>query len=110
MRIVRQIAATAAASAVILGGAFLTAPAASAASLPSACNLVVTQTKEASTSVNLRSGPGTSYTSLGILATGVGFTEYCTKDYVWSYGKVTSGANKGKTGWVKYSLLNPVEK
>lgn len=109
MRIARRIAAAAASTAVILGGAVLTAPTASAASLPSACNLIVTQTKEAATSVNLRSGPGTSYTSLGILSTGTDFTEYCTKDYQWSYGKVTSGANKGKTGWVKYSYLNPVE-
>ena len=109
MRIVRTIAAAAASAAVILGGAVVAAPSASAASLPAACNLVLTLTKEASTSVNLRSGPGTSYTSLGILATGVNFTEYCTKDYAWSYGKVTSGANKGKLGWVKYSLLNPVE-
>ncbi|MDW6059408.1 hypothetical protein SAZ11_16970 [Streptomyces sp. FXJ1.4098] len=54
--------------------------------------------------------PGTSYSSLGVLYKGTDFTEYCTKDYKWSYGKVTSGANKGKKGWVKYSLLNPVEK
>ncbi|MET8982531.1 SH3 domain-containing protein [Streptomyces sp. NPDC004539] len=110
MRIVRTIATATASVAVLLGTTALTAPTASAASLPSQCNLVLTLTKEASTSLNLRSGPGTSYTSLGILATGVKFTEYCTKDYAWSYGKVTSGANKGKTGWVKYSLLNPIEK
>ncbi|KAK1182693.1 SH3 domain-containing protein [Streptomyces sp. NPDC000941] len=110
MRIARRIGAAAASAAVILGGAVLTAPTASAASLPRACNLIVTQTKEASAAVNLRSGPGTNYTSLGLLSKGTDFTEYCTKDYKWSYGKVTSGANKGKKGWVKYSLLNPVEK
>jgi uncharacterized protein YraI len=110
VRIAQRIAAAAASAAVILGGAVLTAPTASAASLPKACNLIVTQTKEASAAVNLRSGPGTNYTSLGLLSKGTDFTEYCTKDYKWSYGKVTSGANKGKKGWVKYSLLNPVEK
>jgi uncharacterized protein YraI len=109
VRIAQRIAAAAASAAVILGGAVLTAPTASAASLPKACNLIVTQTKEASAAVNLRSGPGTNYTSLGLLSKGTDFTEYCTKDYKWSYGKVTSGANKGKKGWVKYSLLNPVE-
>lgn len=108
MRIARRIAATATSAAVILGGAVLAAPTASAASLPAACNLIVTQTKDVSDAVNLRSGPGTSYASLGVLYNGTKFTEYCTKDYQWSYGKVTSGANKGKKGWVKYSLLNPV--
>ncbi|UXY29457.1 SH3 domain-containing protein [Streptomyces sp. HUAS TT20] len=110
MRIGTRIAATAASAAVILGGAVLTAPTASAASLPKACNLINTQTKSVSMAVHLRSGPGTKYTSLGILHKGARFTEYCTKDYKWSYGKVTNGPNKGKKGWVKYSYLNPVEK
>ncbi|WP_235192948.1 SH3 domain-containing protein [Streptomyces viridochromogenes] len=110
MRIARRIAAVAVSGAVILGGAVLTAPTASAASLPRECNLILTQTKDVSDAVHLRSGPGTGYTSLGILYNGAGFTEYCTKDYKWSYGKVTSGANKGKKGWVKYAHLNPVEK
>ncbi|MDX3230165.1 SH3 domain-containing protein [Streptomyces sp. ME19-01-6] len=110
MPIARRIAAAAASAAVILGGAVLTAPTASAASLPKACNLIGTQTKEVTDAVHLRSGPGTSYSSLGLLQDGNDFTEYCTKDYKWSYGKVTSGANKGKKGWVKYSLLSPVEK
>ncbi|MCT9077177.1 SH3 domain-containing protein [Streptomyces fulvoviolaceus] len=109
MQIVTRIAAGAASAAVLLGSAVLTASTASAASLPKACNLVSTQNKNVSIAVNLRSGPGTKYKSLGILYKGARFTEYCNKDYKWSYGKVTSGPNKGKKGWVKYSYLNPVE-
>ncbi|MFG2927980.1 hypothetical protein [Streptomyces achromogenes] len=45
--------------------------------------------------------------SLGILYKGTHFTEYCNKKFTWSYGKVTSGPNKGKWGWVKKSYLWP---
>ncbi|CAM5737913.1 hypothetical protein SALBM311S_03746 [Streptomyces alboniger] len=84
---------------------------ASAVSLPSACPkdliLPVPQTEKTTTTVNLRSGPGTSYASKGSLATGTKFDHYCStyKSRVWVYGKVLSGANKGKWGWVAESYL-----
>ncbi|GCB46573.1 hypothetical protein SNL152K_3871 [Streptomyces sp. NL15-2K] len=59
--------------------------------------------------MNLRSGPGAKYTSKGILYKSTRFAEYCNKDFKWGYGKVTSGPNKGKWGWVAYNYLNPVE-
>ncbi|MET9830693.1 SH3 domain-containing protein [Streptomyces sp. NPDC006385] len=103
MRIVTRIAATAASTAVLLGGAVLTAPPASAVSLPKSCTWewAWPLKQEATSAVNLRSGPGTKYASLGILYKGARFTEYCNKDHDWSYGKVTSGPNNGKVGWVK---------
>ncbi|WP_244187987.1 SH3 domain-containing protein [Streptomyces regalis] len=98
-----RISAAAATTAVIVGGAVLTAPAASAASLPKSCTWewAWPQKMEITSDVNLRSGPGKKYTSLGILYKGARFTEYCDKNHSWSYGKVTSGPNNGKWGWVK---------
>ncbi|MEH0420166.1 SH3 domain-containing protein [Streptomyces sp. B21-083] len=84
---------------------------ASAVTLPSACPkdliLPVPQTLKATTTVNLRSGPGTSYTAKGSLATSTKFEQYCStyKSQTWDYGKVLSGANKGKWGWVADSYL-----
>ncbi|MFJ9818798.1 SH3 domain-containing protein [Streptomyces sp. NPDC101151] len=107
--IATRIAAGAASAAALLGSSILVAPAASATSLPKACNWewAYPQNKNVSTAVNLRSGPATKYKSLGILYKGARFTEYCNKDFKWSYGKVVSGPNKGKRGWVKYAYLNP---
>ncbi|MCF1593385.1 SH3 domain-containing protein [Streptomyces muensis] len=98
-----RVSAAAATTAAILGGAILAAPTASAASLPKSCTWewAWPQRMEATSDVNLRSGPGTKYASLGILFKGARFTEYCDKDHDWSYGKVTSGPNNGKWGWVK---------
>lgn len=98
-----RVSAAAATTAVIVGGAVLTAPAASAASLPKSCTWewAWPQKMEITSDVNLRSGPGKKYTSLGILYKGARFTEYCDKNHSWSYGKVASGPNNGKWGWVK---------
>lgn len=109
MRIATRIAAAAASTAVLVGGAVLAAPTASAASLPKACDWEwgwSTQNKATAT-VNLRKGPGTKHASLGILQKGTRFTEYCNKEFKWDYGKVTSGPNKGKWGWVKSEYLDP---
>ncbi|MET7621304.1 SH3 domain-containing protein [Streptomyces sp. NPDC005408] len=86
------------------------APTASAVSIPSKCSYQWNTPHKAktTTSVNLRTGPSTSYTSLGILAKGTGFTHYCIaapNGSNWAWGKVTSGANAGKTGWVYYNYL-----
>ncbi|MFF4934972.1 SH3 domain-containing protein [Streptomyces griseofuscus] len=109
MQITTRIVAVAASTALIAGGALLTAPTASAASLPKACNWTWAwpQKHGIKTAVNLRSGPGTKYASLGILykSTTPHFTEYCNKDFKWDYGVVTSGANKGKKGWVSDQYL-----
>ncbi|MFM9615217.1 SH3 domain-containing protein [Streptomyces niveiscabiei] len=85
---------------------------ANAATLPKECGYWGSPaTKDVSIAVKLRSGPGTNYTVLGVLYKGADFTEYCiTKDYKWSWGKVTSGPNKGRNGWVSYAYLNPVYK
>ncbi|BCM69022.1 hypothetical protein EASAB2608_04356 [Streptomyces sp. EAS-AB2608] len=109
MNITTRIASVAASSALLIGGATVAAPTASAASLPKACTWewAYPQSERITTAVNLRSGPGTKYKSLGILYKAVRFTEYCNKDFKWSYGKVASGPNKGKKGWVKTSYTFP---
>ncbi|MGW6907661.1 SH3 domain-containing protein [Streptomyces sp. NPDC054940] len=84
---------------------------ASAVTLPSACPkdliLPVPQTEKTTASVNLRSGPGASHSSKGLLATGTKFDHYCStyNTQSWVYGKVLSGANKGKWGWVAGNYL-----
>ncbi|MFD4560182.1 SH3 domain-containing protein [Streptomyces sp. NPDC058469] len=105
--IATRVAAGMASAAVLIGSAVVVAPSASAASLPKSCNWewAWPQKEETTTAINLRTGAGTKYTSLGILSKGVRFTEYCNKDFKWSYGTVTSGANKGKKGWVSSSYL-----
>ncbi|SCF97326.1 SH3 domain-containing protein [Streptomyces sp. Ncost-T10-10d] len=92
------------------GGTASAAPSAAAA-IPSACTYQWNEPRKAATTtaVNLRSGPSTSYTSLGLLSKGTGFTHYCLKGDVnpsWAWGKVTTGANAGKSGWVRYDYLN----
>ncbi|WP_244187986.1 SH3 domain-containing protein [Streptomyces regalis] len=90
----------------VLGAGITTAPAASAAPLPKGCiptSHIPSKTTEA---VNLRTGPGKKYKSLGILSKGTRFNDSCmTKDFVWFYGKVGSGPNKGKKGWVNGHYL-----
>ncbi|MFE0356531.1 hypothetical protein ACFW2K_22495 [Streptomyces nigra] len=60
-------------------------------------------------SVNLRSGPGTSYKSKGLLSKGTRTHMYCyykapgAKTPSWEYIKVTSGPNKSVKGWVRGS-------
>ncbi|MER6011045.1 SH3 domain-containing protein [Streptomyces bluensis] len=102
-----RFVAVAASSAVLLGGAIATAPTASAESLPKACTTIEVpeQRKVTKSIVHLRSGPGTKYTSKGLLQKGTKFDEWCNKRKSWSYGKVLSGANKGKKGWVAYRYL-----
>lgn len=53
------------------------------------------------TNVNLRSGPSTSYTSLGIVTKGSGVEVRCkAKAAGWMRIKVLNGQNRGVTGWV----------
>ncbi|MFK0295227.1 hypothetical protein ACIQU6_32810 [Streptomyces sp. NPDC090442] len=52
--------------------------------------------------LNLRTGPGTGYSSLGNLnATSSAMRITCTSSGDrWLYGKVTAGPNAGRWGWV----------
>lgn len=63
-------------------------------------------------SVNLRSGPGTGYSSKGLLSKGTNTFFYCYKtygsDWAWSYVKVTSGTHTGTKGWVRADYNIPV--
>ncbi|MFE9966483.1 SH3 domain-containing protein (plasmid) [Streptomyces sp. NBC_01724] len=103
--LIRTAATTAAATTLLLGAtAVLATPAAAVGS--SACTKNVTNyTAWAATTVNLRSGPGTGYTSLGLLQTDTKVTVSCWKSDSWAYLTVKSGANSGKTGWVSLAYL-----
>ncbi|WP_244190727.1 SH3 domain-containing protein [Streptomyces caeruleatus] len=90
----------------VLGAGIATAPTASAASLPKGCVPAYGVPNKATKAVNLRSGPGTKYTSLGILSKGTRYTPTCmTKDASWLYGKVGTGPNKGRKGWVYWTYM-----
>ncbi|GAA4635911.1 hypothetical protein GCM10023196_083460 [Actinoallomurus vinaceus] len=102
---------------VALGGVVATASAANAAGSSTCTVNIKDATYKTTTSVRLRKGPSTSYTSLGLLTTGTKFYGTCkydpsygigVSDKVWTYGKVTSGANTGKWGWVYSSYLKRV--
>ncbi|GAA2965014.1 SH3 domain-containing protein [Kitasatospora cinereorecta] len=93
---------------ILLGGAVALAPAANAVG-SSACNIKDAKPGgvwETSTSnVNLRSGPGTNYSSKGQLGKGTDFTYHCTYKTrdgkgLWYYGTVRQGVHKGVKGWV----------
>ncbi|CAL9676920.1 hypothetical protein SUDANB105_07975 [Streptomyces sp. enrichment culture] len=111
MRLHSRVAAVASAAVLMAAGATLaTAPTAAAVSIPSKCQYQwnTPHNAKTTTGVNLRTGPSISYTSLGLLTKGTGFTHYCLaypNGTNWAWGKVTSGANKGKTGWVAYAYL-----
>jgi uncharacterized protein YraI len=55
--------------------------------------------------VNLRTGPGTKYTSKGVVGkAGKKFYQYCERGN-WAYGKVLKGAHKGKKGWIHENYI-----
>ncbi|MYX18399.1 hypothetical protein GTY67_34180 [Streptomyces sp. SID8374] len=63
--------------------------------------------------MNLRSGPGTSYSSKGLLAKNTKTIWRCSTPTVahqwgWDYIKVTSGAHKNTWGWVRGGYDQPV--
>ncbi|MFE7275330.1 SH3 domain-containing protein [Streptomyces sp. NPDC057623] len=108
MQIRRNLARSLAASVLglsVIGAGIAIAPTASAASLPKDCLEVYQVNKKMTEAVHLRKGPGKKYTSLGILSKGTRFINYCTKDFYWYYGKVTSGPNKGRKGWVTIAYM-----
>ncbi|MFE0135419.1 SH3 domain-containing protein [Streptomyces sp. NPDC059037] len=106
-RIGRIAASSVIALAAAAGATLATAPTASAVG-KSGCSSLSYDRKGhvRADSVNLRNGPGTSYSSKGLLAKGTKTFLYCFKSYdgnrwSWDYLKVTSGPHKGVKGWVR---------
>ncbi|MFC8125416.1 SH3 domain-containing protein [Streptomyces sp. NPDC057302] len=63
--------------------------------------------EKATATVKLRTGPGTGYAARGVVGKGSKSREYCNKNWKWSYGKVLTGPNKGKKGWIASKYLTP---
>lgn len=96
------------------GGAVVTAPTAAAVGA-SACNTPDAQpgNLRVDTTIHLRSGPSTNYTSRGLLQKGTEIRYRCSKNtgpgaVRWHYGQVISGANNGKYGWVYYKYVTAI--
>lgn len=102
-----RAATVASVGALLLGSAVALAPSASAVGT-SACSPyrgVQEMLHTTSSSVNLRTGPSTKYTSLGLLSKRTNFWYICHKDtgpgaWNWTYGTVMSGSHRGQKGWV----------
>jgi uncharacterized protein YgiM (DUF1202 family) len=101
-----RAAAVAAVTLAVVGGAIAVAPTASAVGHSGCTSLDYYWHGHVNTGgVNLRSGPGTSYSSKGLLSAGNKLTYICYKEgtattWSWDYVKVTSGAHAGTYGWV----------
>ncbi|MFJ1874188.1 SH3 domain-containing protein [Streptomyces chartreusis] len=107
MKMISRAAATAVSSALIFGGAVIAASPASAVG-SSACDYrpAYSPVTKATTTVNLRNGPSTSYYSKGLLTKRVRFDKLCSRNnHLWFYGKVLDGPNRGKWGWVNGHYL-----
>jgi uncharacterized protein YraI len=109
---VSRAAALAATTLALFGGALTLAPTASAVG-SSGCNSAWYDFDGhiSANGVNLRSGPGTSYSIKGVVSKGTTTVFYCYRDYgagkwSWDYLKITSGPNKGVSGWVRSDLDN----
>ena len=91
---------TACVAALALGGALLGG---SAPATANSCGY------EATTTVHLRSGPGTGYTSLGLLREGDRMGSPKAKRGSWrktfTMDRTASGIKAGKVGWVKSAYL-----
>ncbi|MGW7362948.1 SH3 domain-containing protein [Streptomyces sp. NPDC054841] len=102
-RLMRRAATATAATALLLGGGAMAASPASA--VGSCTKEMADYTGWASTTVNLRSGPGTGYASLGLLQEDTKLTVRCWRSNTWAYVQVRSGANAGKYGWVSLRYI-----
>ncbi|GHE14511.1 SH3 domain-containing protein [Streptomyces alanosinicus] len=110
-----RFAAAAVVSAALLGGLAAAAPAASASTSSDLCarrhgNLPKPVTEKVDRkAINLRSKIGAvNSPSLGILYKGTKFSARCRlalDGISWDYGKVLTGANTGKWGWVPYDYV-----
>ncbi|MEU2552316.1 SH3 domain-containing protein [Streptomyces sp. NPDC014684] len=99
--------ATAVAASSVLGLSLAAAAPASAATGSKACtHQVKLDTRVTATAtVNFRTGPGTNYTSLGLLPKGQGVYWACYKGN-WGYLKPYYGAHKGHWGWVSRTYID----
>ncbi|MET9933442.1 MULTISPECIES: SH3 domain-containing protein [unclassified Streptomyces] len=110
--LIRKAVTTVASLSLALGGGIVMASPAAAVVGSSACTWnMADYTGWSSTTINLRSGPGTGYTSLGLLQKETRMTVYCWKgttssSSAWAYIKVRSGANAGRTGWVSAAYID----
>ncbi|MFF9458043.1 SH3 domain-containing protein [Streptomyces flaveolus] len=104
-----RTAAVSVAALSLAGGAVALAPSASAAVGKSGCSSITFNASgfiQRAQLVNLRSGPGTSYSSYGLVSNGTRLTYICYKSPTssggryWAYVKITSGAHAGTYGWV----------
>ncbi|MEU9168593.1 hypothetical protein AB0D34_12480 [Streptomyces sp. NPDC048420] len=76
-----------------------------------ACTTSVGLNTTVSTTVRLRTGPGTKYLAKGQLAKNTRVYWSCNRGSTgsgtsWGYVLVKSGANKGKSGWVYRTYIN----
>ncbi|MFF4531549.1 SH3 domain-containing protein [Streptomyces sp. NPDC001407] len=97
-------------AALALGGAVAMAPTASAAGGPGreACNAgSFDRVESVSTGdgVNFRTGPGTGYTSRGLLYNGTKIYVGCFSSKGFAYVQVRSGAHSGQYGWVSTDYI-----
>ncbi|MGW3361212.1 SH3 domain-containing protein [Streptomyces bungoensis] len=98
------VATTVAASSV-LGLSLAAAAPASAVTGSTACTHQVRLDTRVTATVNFRTGPGTGYTSLGLLPKGQGVYWACYKGN-WGYLKPYYGAHKGQWGWVSRTYID----
>ncbi|MGW0881401.1 SH3 domain-containing protein [Streptomyces sp. NPDC002671] len=102
----KRTAVVSAISLALAGGVLAVAPAASAVGQSACYSPTYNMAGHVTTDgVNLRSGPGTSYSSYGLLYSGTRLTWICedpysSTGYDWDYVKIRSGAHSGTYGWV----------
>ncbi|MEU5136986.1 SH3 domain-containing protein [Streptomyces californicus] len=111
----RRVSASALLALAVAVGATLATASPAAAVGTSACskNRYDLPSKITAASVNLRSGPGTSYSSKGLLAKNTKTIWRCSTPseahkWNWSYIKITSGTHKNTWGWVRADYNNLV--
>ncbi|WP_424892311.1 hypothetical protein [Streptomyces sp. XH2] len=104
MNIRRKVATTLATTVLALGGAAAMAPTASAAGGPGreACSRSFDHVEYVRTEsgVNLRTGPGTGYSSRGLLYDWTQIYVGCLSSSGYAYVQVYSGSHSGEYGWV----------
>ncbi|WP_435279947.1 SH3 domain-containing protein [Streptomyces sp. 1222.5] len=101
----RTMAVATAVAATSVLGLTLAAAAPASAVTSKACTHQVKLDTRVTATVNFRTGPGTSYTSLGLLPKGQGVYWACYKGN-WGYLKPYYGAHKGHWGWVSRTYID----
>ncbi|MEU6346521.1 SH3 domain-containing protein [Streptomyces sp. NPDC046977] len=111
MRLRTTTATLAAASALLVGAGIALAPTASAAVGSSACTVNIRDQDvwPYTDGLRLRTGPGTTYSALGLLYQKDRLTARCTKGswyYVSTDTKTRTGLKAGTYGWVSAAYLD----